>query len=146
MFSSFFKKIATFQGASGLSTWLYRVAVNQCRNRAKTILRRRGELRWAAPIDHRATLAQARGTLQGEQQRPDQLAEGYQLEEIIRRCILDLDPDHREILVLRDVENLSLEEICEITSLSRGTVKSRLHRARMLLRQCVGRLRGERIP
>jgi RNA polymerase sigma-70 factor (ECF subfamily) len=146
IFVHVFKKIAMFQGTSGLGTWLYRVAVNQCRNRFRTVMRRKEELRWAAPVDHRATLAQARGTLHGEQQRPDQVAEGYQLEKIIRHCILELDPDHREAVVLRDVENLSLEEITEITGLSLGAVKSRLRRARVLLMRCVERARGERIP
>jgi RNA polymerase sigma-70 factor (ECF subfamily) len=57
------------------------------------------------------------------------------MEKLLQEAIANLDEDHRIVVVLRDVEDLSIEEICEITGLPDGTVKSRLHRARLALRK-----------
>jgi RNA polymerase sigma-70 factor (ECF subfamily) len=70
---------------------------------------------------------------------------GRQVEQIVQRAILELDPSFRECLVLRDVEDLSYEEIGAITGLPDGTVKSRIHRARAQLKELVERALGERI-
>jgi RNA polymerase sigma-70 factor, ECF subfamily len=67
--------------------------------------------------------------------RPDAQLEGAQLERILQLAIAELDEDQRILVILRDVEDLSYEEICAITELPDGTVKSRLHRARMALRK-----------
>ena len=71
----------------------------------------------------------------GQIARPDQMAEGRQMEKLVQEAIRALDEDHREIVVLRDIQNLSYQEICEITGLPQGTVKSRLHRARLALKE-----------
>jgi RNA polymerase sigma-70 factor (ECF subfamily) len=76
---------------------------------------------------------------------PEQAVQGYQLEVIIKRCIAELEPDFSEVLVLRDVEGLSYEEITEITGLAEGTVKSRIHRARATLKSKVERHFGEKL-
>ena len=68
-------------------------------------------------------------------ERPDKHLEGVQLELMVQRAIASLDEEQRLVVVLRDIEELSYEEICEITGLPEGTVKSRLHRARLALRQ-----------
>ena len=57
------------------------------------------------------------------------------MEKLLQEAIASLDEDQRMVVVLRDVEDLSIEEICEITGLPDGTVKSRLHRARLVLRK-----------
>jgi RNA polymerase sigma-70 factor (ECF subfamily) len=67
--------------------------------------------------------------------QPDQRLEGVELERQVQQAISELDEDHRILIVLRDIEELSYEEICEIMDLAEGTVKSRLHRARMALRK-----------
>ena len=61
------------------------------------------------------------------------------LTQVLQEAIATLDEDHRVLVVLRDVEDLSIEEICAITGLPDGTVKSRLHRARLALRKKVTR-------
>jgi RNA polymerase sigma-70 factor (ECF subfamily) len=61
----------------------------------------------------------------------------------MQEAIANLDEDQRIVVVLRDVEDLSIEEICEITGLPDGTVKSRLHRARLVLRKKLQRHVGE---
>ena len=70
---------------------------------------------------------------------------GRQVEHIVKLAILDLEPTFRECLILRDVEELTYEQIEEITGLPIGTVKSRIHRARAHLRETVERALGEKI-
>jgi len=57
----------------------------------------------------------------------------------VQGAIAELDEDHRELVVLRDMEELSYEEIVAVTGLNEGTVKSRLHRARTALKEIVQR-------
>ncbi|RYZ64219.1 MAG: RNA polymerase subunit sigma, partial [Proteobacteria bacterium] len=77
--------------------------------------------------------------------RPDEVAAGRQIEAIVQASILRIEPSFREILILRDVEELSYEEIAEISGLNLGTVKSRLFRARSQLKELVEAALGEKI-
>ena len=79
--------------------------------------------------------AEAALTAPARPRRPDRQLEGVEMEQILQRCIAELDDDHRILIVLRDIQDLSYEEIGTITSLPEGTVKSRLHRGRMALRK-----------
>jgi RNA polymerase sigma-70 factor (ECF subfamily) len=146
VFVQVFKAVGQFRGDSKLSTWIYRVAINSCKNRSKYLMRRHDGAQDAFDLigDHEP-LHQAKGVTTGELSRPDQMVEGMQVERIVRAAIAELEPDFREALVLRDIENLSYEEITEITGLAEGTVKSRIHRARTMLKELVERALGERI-
>lgn len=146
VFVQVFKAIGQFRGDSKLSTWIYRVAINSCKNRTKYLSRRHDDTQDALDlIAERQPLHQANGLTSGDVSRPDQMVEGLQLEQIVRRAIGQLEPDFREALVLRDIENLSYDEITEITGLAEGTVKSRIHRARTLLKEIIERELGEKI-
>lgn len=146
VFVQVFKAIDQFRADSKLGTWIYRIAVNLCKNRNKYLSRRHAasedELE---PVAERTSLDQARGLTTSEAAPPDQVVQGYQLEAIVKRCITELDDEFREVLVLRDVEDLAYDEIVEITGLPEGTVKSRLHRARAMLKEKVELLLGEKI-
>ncbi|HEY5962231.1 MAG TPA: sigma-70 family RNA polymerase sigma factor [Polyangiaceae bacterium] len=146
VFVQVFKAISQFRGDSKLSTWIYRVAVNSCKNRTKYLSRRHDSAQDALDLvsDHEP-LHQAKGVTASDVSRPDQLVEGMQVEQIVRHAITLLEPDFREALVLRDIENLSYEEITAITGLAEGTVKSRIHRARSMLKEYVERVLGEKI-
>jgi RNA polymerase sigma-70 factor (ECF subfamily) len=146
VFYQVFKAIGSFRGESKLSTWIYRIAVNLCKNRAKYLKVRKTDAQVDID-DHadRAPLAEARGSNVGHIERPDEAMEGRQLEKIVRDSILEIDPVFRECLVLRDVEELSYEEIGEITNLPAGTVKSRIFRARAQLKEMVEKKLGEKI-
>lgn len=138
VFVQVFKAVGTFRGDSKLSTWIYRIAVNLCKNRLKYLTRRKTEVQDEyEPHEARGDLARAQGVTTADVARPDDMVEGYQLERIVERAIVNMDPDFREILVLRDIEDLSYEELSEITGLPDGTVKSRLHRARAMLKAAV---------
>src|SRR5215207_1060039 len=134
VFITVFKTVDTFREESKFSTWLYRVTVNHCKNRIKYLSRRhdRDQDELDEAVDH-ATAVAASAPLPAP--RPDRQLEGAQMEQILQEAIGQLDEDHRVLVVLRDVEDLSMEEIVEITGLPDGTVKSRLHRARLALRK-----------
>ncbi len=146
VFVQVFKAIGQFRGDSKLSTWIYRIAVNLCKNRVKYLARRHSDAQdELEPIADRSGLQDAKGVTYGAVARPDQMVEGYQVETIVHIAISGLDTDFREVLVLRDVEDLSYEEIGEITGLAEGTVKSRIHRARAMLKAAVEQRLGEKI-
>jgi RNA polymerase sigma-70 factor (ECF subfamily) len=146
VFVQVFKAVDQFRGDAKLGTWIYRVAVNLCKNRSKYLSRRHaGAEDELEPLAERASLGQAKGVTSSELASPDQIVEGYQIEAIVKRSIAALDVEFREVLVLRDVEDLAYEEIVEITSLPIGTVKSRLHRARAMLKMKVEDALGEKI-
>jgi RNA polymerase sigma-70 factor (ECF subfamily) len=136
VFITVFKQIDGFRGEASLGTWIYRIASNHCINRRKYLARRKHyDKRSLTDFGDREPVGDGRPGIAGEMPRPDEMAEGLQMERIIQRAISTLDEDHRLILVLRDVQNLSYEEIGQITGLAAGTVKSRLHRARMALKE-----------
>jgi RNA polymerase sigma-70 factor, ECF subfamily len=146
VFVQVFKAIGSFRGDSKLSTWVYRIAVNLCKNRSKYLrVRHAGEEEELEAVAERVPLGDARHANVGQVARPDEAVAGKQVEQIVQRAILAIEPDFRECLVLRDVEELSYEEIGEITGLAPGTVKSRIHRARAMLREIVERELGEKI-
>lgn len=146
VFVQVFKAIGTFRGDSKLSTWIYRVGVNLCKNRMKYLSRRhaRGEEE-LEPAAEQAPLDEAKGVTLGSVDRPDRMVEGLQVQRLVQSCISEMDPDFREVLILRDVEDLSYEELAQITGLPEGTVKSRLHRARAMLKACVEAKLGEKV-
>lgn len=146
VFVQVFKSIDSFRGDSKLSTWIYRIAMNLTKNRAKYLARRHqkshSEIDSTEPKD---VHNEAQGRTSGETRRPDLDAMGNQAERIVVECLHELEAEFREILVLRDVECLSYEEVGSLTGLPPGTVKSRLHRARSLLKiQVEARLKGDR--
>jgi RNA polymerase sigma-70 factor, ECF subfamily len=141
VFITVFKSIDGFRGESKLSTWLYRVATNHCKNRLKYLQRRaRGKKKEFDEIAEHEAIESATMNPSSTIARPDQVLEGYQKEQILREAIAWLDEDHRALVILRDIEHMSYEQIQEITGLAEGTVKSRLHRARHALREKVLRL------
>ena len=135
VFISVFKTIESFREESKLSTWLYRVTVNHCKNRIKYLARRHERDR--DELDERSHSQETNGAVTGPPRhaQPDRALAGAQMERLLQEAIGELEEDHRIVVVLRDIEDLSIEEICEITGLPDGTVKSRLHRARLALRK-----------
>jgi RNA polymerase sigma-70 factor (ECF subfamily) len=139
VFVSIFKAIGNFRGDSQLSTWVYRVTTNHCRNRLKYNARR-----------HRQATQQFVEEPAGSEQpgtrvphgqvpldAPDRIYEGRETQRLLQEGLMRLDEEQRELLVLREVEHLSYDEIIAVTGLPGGTVKSRLHRARASLREFI---------
>ena len=146
VFVQVFKAIGTFRGDSKLSTWIYRIAVNLCKNRTKYLrVRHAGEQDELEAVAERVPLGDGSRANVAKIERPDEAMAGRQVEKIVQDAIARIDPTFRECLVLRDVEELSYEEIGEITGLPPGTVKSRIFRARAQLKEMVERELGEKI-
>jgi RNA polymerase sigma-70 factor (ECF subfamily) len=148
VFVQVFKGIGSFRGESKLSTWIYRIAINLCKNRGKYLkVRHAGEQDQLEEVQDRAALGEVGRSHANVARidRPDEMVAGKQVERIVQQAILELEPSFRECLVLRDVEDLSYDEIGAITGLPEGTVKSRIHRARAQLKELVERALGEKI-
>lgn len=140
VFVTVFKTIDSFRGDCKFSTWLYRIATNHCKNRIKYLGRRAQRRTRDLDSTSEGELVGAEPPTMGAQAAdPHEALAGLQLERIVREGIARLDEEHRMLIVLRDVEELSYEEIVEITGLPEGTVKSRLHRARMALKEHMAR-------
>jgi RNA polymerase sigma-70 factor (ECF subfamily) len=146
VFVQVFKAIGTFRGEAKLSTWIFRIAMNLSKNRSKYLARRRTDSQdHFSGAGEEVPIHRARNSNMGVIDRPDDLLSGVELEAIVERSISELEPEFREVLILRDVEDMSYEEIAEITGLADGTVKSRIHRARLQLKQAVELALGEKI-
>jgi RNA polymerase sigma-70 factor, ECF subfamily len=136
VFVNVYRKIDLFRGESPLATWIYRIAYNACTNRRKYLRRRRDKDRqpYDEAVEMRIVGSRSMST-SAHLPQPDEEAEGLEMERLVQSAISALDDEQRAILVLRDVQNVPYEEISEITGLPIGTVKSRLHRARMALKE-----------
>jgi len=136
VFITVFKAIENFREESRLSTWLYRIAVNHAKNRIKYLARRaHGNKRTFDEFADRDAVESATMQTSSPLPRPDEMAQAREAESILQNALYQLDSEFRELVVLRDIENMSYRDIGEITGLAEGTVKSRLHRARLALRE-----------
>lgn len=133
VFITVFKQIDTFEERSKFSTWLYRVAVNHTKNRIKYLSRRQDKNK--DELDDTTQTGSNGAIGQSMPRSPDAALAGVQMEEVLRQAVQSLDEEQRTVVILRDIEDMTIEEICEITGMPDGTVKSRLHRARLALRK-----------
>ena len=131
-----FQSINRFRGDSTLKTWIYRIAINQARNRWRWWRRRRRDATVSldATDDQRETPLAA--TLPNAHSlNPEQETLAREREGQLRDALLGLRQSYREAVVLRDVEGFSYEEIAAALQISIGTVKSRISRGRLELRK-----------
>ena len=114
-----------FRGDSAFSTWLYRLASNACVD----LLRKEGRHQGPS-LDDEAISAEVPDT----RPTPEAAAEQKELRAQIEAGLRPLSPEHREVLILREIQQLSYDEIADALSLDLGTVKSRISRGRRQLR------------
>jgi len=128
-----------FRGEASISTWLYTVARSFCIKK-----RRRTK---GAPAHHESldkVTQESAPDAAAESSTPEQMLLGREARETVAAALDKLDPDWREVIVLRDIEGLSAAEVAEVTGVSVAAVKSRLHRARTALREnLLGLVGGE---
>ena len=128
-FFSMIKSLHQFDGNSKISTWLYRIVSNHC-----LMLARKDKSRTFVSIDNDDELYEDKYTADWSN-IPNQDIENTELKKILDESIDKLSPEYRIVFLLRDVEGLSTEETAQLTELSVPAVKSRLHRARAILRK-----------
>lgn len=133
-----YRHLAQFRGDADLRTWLYRIAVNQARNRWRWWRRRRRDVTVSldAP-DGGGEGAPALASRVGDPSAsdPEQQTLSRERERTLLRALNTLSRSYREVVVLRDIEGLSYEEVAQALGISVGTVKSRLSRGRTELRK-----------
>jgi RNA polymerase sigma-70 factor (ECF subfamily) len=142
-FVSAFKNIKTFRGDAEFTTWLTTITLNLSKNRLKQIKSRRGHE--AFSLDEQVETDEGRMTVDLPSKEPSMLdrLEARDVQARVQDCIKALEPDFRETLVLRDLQDFSYGEIGSMLKVREGTVKSRLFRARELVKDCLKRVMGE---
>lgn len=140
VFLALFRSLPGFRGDAMLSTWVYRVVINHCKNRR--LYRKRRHLDQHEALEgEREDDAPAR-QIADEGPGTDAPLNAAQAGQLLQEGLDRLDEEQRQIIVLRDIQDLSYEEIADLLGLPRGTVKSRLHRARAELATVLGRKIG----
>jgi RNA polymerase sigma-70 factor (ECF subfamily) len=131
-----FQNITSFRGESDLRTWIYRIAINQARNRWRWWRRRRRDATFSLDsVDDPGRLSLL-ATLKSEKARdPEQDTLAHEREVVLKKALSTLRRVYREAVVLRDIEGFAYEEIAVALDISIGTVKSRLARGRQELRR-----------
>ncbi|MGE5509078.1 MAG: RNA polymerase sigma factor [Chitinophagales bacterium] len=140
-FLQVYRGLASFRAQALLSTWAYRVTVNVCLAYLNRVRRTKAKVAYLELEEAGRNVA-----LAGEPvSSPEAVAENHALSEVLRQGLLELSPDLRAVLVLRDIEGLSYRETASILGVPLGTAQSRLHKARAALREIVrSRWGGER--
>lgn len=134
-----YRSLKKFRFESAFSTWLYRIAVNTCRNRLKSAAYR--ERKNVVRLDNPGAPEGADSSVEiGDESRSPMIElERKERWMLIKKAIDSLPPEQKTVVALRDIEGLSYDEIANITGFNLGTVKSKLARARLDLRK---KLRG----
>lgn len=131
-FIKVFRHLSSFKEESSFDTWVYRIVVNTCND----MLRKNSDLKKTDSIYQGQGEEEQRVTqLPDKSPTPEEALERKERAEIILRSLERLSPEQKEIVILRDVQGFSYEEISEILTCSLGTVKSRINRARLRLRE-----------
>jgi len=126
--------IHDFRGASSLSTWLYAIARSFC-------IKKRRRSKFVAADEARGVDGPAPAAA-NPPPHPEAALAAKQVTEALERAIAELDPMYREVLLLRDAEGLTAPEVAEVVGATAQAVKSRLHRARLAVREKVAPLLG----
>lgn len=132
-FLSAWQGLPAFRGDASFPTWLYRLASNACMD----LLRRERRSRGAAGPSLDDTLVNFE--IPDPMPGPQEHAEQDELHQAVLKGLETLSPEHREVLILREIHQLSYDEISEVLDLDEGTVKSRINRARKQLRAFLAR-------
>jgi len=133
VFISAYRSIKKFRGDSSFSTWLYRIAMNHAKDRRKSLSltrQRHVPLETAKPDGDGGPVTK----LPHPGPDPSQNAEQQEIQERVQEALNRLDADDALLILLRDLQDVSYEEIVQALGIPLGTVKSRLHRARQALK------------
>lgn len=142
VFLQVYRTLGRFEGRSSLKTWIYRIVVNQCHNRRR-FWHRRGRDREEV-LDERLAAPDWPGGAGGWATSPYEQARCRERARRVQQALLGLRFEQRSVVVLREIEGLSCEEVAAALGIPEGTVKSRLSRAREALREKLLGLMEER--
>lgn len=131
-FIAAYRSLRTFRGGS-FKAWLLRIVTNACYDELRRRKRRPQASLDALYVEDESPVPQ----LVSHSENPEQYTQRMELQGVIHNCLQDLPDDQRTVAVLSDIEGLSYEEIAATVGVALGTVKSRLSRARLRLRDCL---------
>src|SRR6266481_9315808 len=141
-FLNAYQKLPNFRGEAQFSSWLYRIAANSALMRLRR-KRRAPDALTDQPLELSGPRFSAEGYLEPTSssdwsQRADEKMMSGELGEAINKAVAELPDDYRTVFLLKDVDGLSNEDIADALNLTVPAVKSRLHRARLALREKLG--------
>jgi RNA polymerase sigma-70 factor, ECF subfamily len=136
-FLKVYKSLGGFRAESGLKTWIYRIAINQAMNQQRWWRRRHRDETISLDLSRGESAVTLGDALPSKSLSPEALAIANERERRIMRALEEVKQEYRIALILREIEELSYEEIADTLSISIGTVKSRIARGREELRRRV---------
>lgn len=135
VFLKAYRSIDSFKGQSKVYTWLYRIAMNTALSFRRSAATQMSRSTVSLDANPHGTEGDTKCDLPDERFAPSAAAQEKEAQAHIKEAIAELEPELRAVVVLRDIEDLSYEDIAQILDVPRGTVKSRLHRGRIVLRE-----------
>jgi RNA polymerase sigma-70 factor (ECF subfamily) len=139
VFISVFESIKDLKEEIKFDAWLTQITLNHCRNRWKYLKRRQYFSSDSLDDPIETEDGSVPRALYDPSDNPEILFEKKMIQQLIQRGLMELKEDQRELLVLRDLQGFSYEEMGESLGLPEGTIKSKLHRARMDLKEVLER-------
>jgi RNA polymerase sigma-70 factor (ECF subfamily) len=142
-FLSAYRNLGYFRGESKFTTWLTAITVNLSKNRLKQMKSRAN--REAFSLDEPVVTNDSQMIVDPPSKDRSALEklEQQEIQQKVQNCVKALDADFREVLILRDLQDFSYDEIGNILKIPQGTIKSRLFRAREMVKDCLKRVMGE---
>jgi RNA polymerase sigma-70 factor (ECF subfamily) len=135
VFIKVYRSLKSFRGNSQLSTWIYRIAHNICIDKFRKTKANVYSLSQTKDREDEREIE-----LASAEPTPEEKMLAKERQEFIQKCINGLRPEYRSVIILRDIQHYSYEEIAGILDVPLGTVKSHISRARTALREAVGTL------
>jgi RNA polymerase sigma-70 factor (ECF subfamily) len=129
-----YRKLASYRGGS-FKAWLLRIVTNLCYDELRR--RKRRPTTPLEPLDHDDEEIESPRWLSDPSETPEEMAERAELAQALQNCLNDLPPEFRAIVALVDIQGLDYSEAAQAIGSPLGTVKSRLARARMRMRDCL---------
>jgi RNA polymerase sigma-70 factor (ECF subfamily) len=142
-FVSAYKSIKSFRGKAKFSTWLCTIVMNLSKNRLKQLKTQLHHEKFSIDDPILTNNGQIRGELASSGPSALESLEKKDTHEKVQECINSLDEEFREVLLLRDIQGFSYDEINNLLEVPEGTVKSRLFRAREALKDCLKNVIGD---
>jgi RNA polymerase sigma-70 factor (ECF subfamily) len=130
-----------YRRSGKFSTWIYTIAVNLAKNEIRRKVRLRGQMSLDALLEMTGDSA---AFFADDKPKPDRTTHQREMERIVTQAVAVLPPKYREVIILRDIQQLSYEEIEQVLGIPGGTVRSRINRARQALKERLEPILGGR--
>ena len=138
VFIKVYKSIRSFKEESSFSTWIYKITSNVCLDE---IRKRKNKKVVYLDDDVKLEDGEVRHQIEDDSPSPEALLERKEIKRVVKEAIQSLSEEHRLVIVMRDLQGMSYEEIGKIVKCPEGTVKSRINRARQALKEILKRKR-----